>query len=189
MSHHKDHHKQEQQPKDQAHEKSQPAQPADDLTTQLAAIKAERDDLFARLQRVSADYVNYQKRAVRDLQQAREYANEELIKSLLFVLDDMERALEAARANHVAEDPMIVGMELVHKKAMETLDRFGLTIIDAAGKPFDPEKHSALLQEPSSQHPARTVLRELQKGYQLKGRTIRPAHVVVSTEADAEKSE
>ena len=71
----------------------------------LASIETERDDLLTRLQRVSADYLNYQKRVQRDIEQAREFANEQLIKSLLAVLDDMERALHAAKANHDEDDP------------------------------------------------------------------------------------
>jgi len=98
----------------------------------------------------------------------------------LGVLDDMERALEAAVANHPPDDPLLVGMRLVYDKAMDVLSRFGLTAIDAEGRPFDPELHSALIQEESQEYPPRTVLRQLQRGYRLKGRTIRPASVVVS---------
>ena len=112
------------------------------------------------------------------------FANEELIKSLLPVLDDMERALGHARENHAPDDPLLVGTELVYKKAVETLGRFGLTRIAAEGQPFDPERHSALMEQPSDKHPPRTVLKELQTGYQLRGRTIRPAHVIVSKELE-----
>jgi len=148
---------------------------------ELAVLRAERDDLMGRLQRVSADYLNYQKRVRRDITETREFANTELIRNLLGMLDDMERALEAAGVNHAEDDPLLTGMQLVHDKAMETLGKFGLTVIEAVDKPFDPDNHSAMMQEPSDVHPPQTVLRELQKGYQLKGRTIRPAAVVVST--------
>ena len=110
--------------------KDEPASPSDQASSAPAAegagpaapeglesLRAERDDLLARLQRVSADYLNYQKRVQRDIADAREFANAELIKSLLAVLDDMERALEAAKANHAADDPLLVGMQLVHDKA------------------------------------------------------------------------
>jgi len=143
-------------------------------------LQAERDDLLARLQRVSADYLNYQKRAQRDVAEAREFANEQLIRALLPVLDDMERALQAARENHGETDPLFQGMQLVHDKALEVLGRFGLTVVEAAGKAFDPEQHAAVMQQPSDAHPPQTVIRELQKGYRLKGRTIRPSSVVVS---------
>jgi len=143
-------------------------------------LHAERDDLMERLQRVSADYLNYQKRVQRDIAEARQFANTELVKSLLPVLDDMERALASAREDRGRDDPLFDGLELVHNKALETLARFGLHIIEADGKAFDPEKHLAVMQQPSGEHPPQTVLRVIQKGYELKGRAIRPATVVVS---------
>jgi molecular chaperone GrpE len=148
------------------------------------SLRAERDDLLGRLQRLSAEFVNYQKRVQRDIAQAREFANEELIKSLLPVVDDMERALSVARQNHAADDPLRKGMELVRDKALQALERFGLTRIKTHEELFDPERHSALMEQPSDRHPPRTVLQELQAGYQLKGRTVRPAHVVVSKESE-----
>ena len=165
-----------------AAEAQAPEQAAPQETT--GAVQAERDDLLARLQRVSADYLNYQKRVQRDIAQAHQFANEELIKALLSVLDDMERALAAARENHADDDPLLSGMQLVHDKALETLGGFGLRAIEAVGRPFDPDRHSAMMQEPSRQHPPMTVLRELQRGYALRGRTIRPSAVVVSKAPD-----
>lgn len=150
--------------------------PADPNT----ALEQQRDDLLGRLQRLSADYVNYQKRAQRDIDQAREFANEQLIKDLLAVLDDMERAIEAARANHPEDDPLLVGTQLVHDKAVDVLGRYGLTAIEAQGKPFDPELHQAIMMQPTDEQPAQTVLAEAIKGYQLRGRTIRPSSVVVA---------
>ncbi|MBL7222155.1 MAG: nucleotide exchange factor GrpE [Phycisphaerae bacterium] len=148
----------------------------------IETLQTERDDLFARLQRTAADYSNYQKRVQREMAEARNFANTALITQLLSVLDDMERALEAAAENHGQDDPLFKGMQLVHDKALEVLGGFGLEIIEALGQLFDPEAHSAMLQQPSEDHPPDTVVRELQRGYRLKGRTIRPAAVVVSTE-------
>jgi len=151
----------------------------------VEVLQAERDDLFARLQRTAADYANYQKRVRREMAEARNFANTGLITQLLSVLDDMERALEAAADNHGQDDPLFKGMQLVHDKAMEVLGGFGLEIIEALGRPFDPEAHSAMLQQPTEAHPPQTVVQELQRGYTLKGRTIRPAAVVVSTEPES----
>ena len=185
MSKKKKHAKQEKKdregetPQDQSGEKEQ-----------TVSLAAERDDLLTRLQRVSADYLNYQKRVHRDIEQAHQFANTELIKALLSVLDDMERGLEAGRENHDPDDPLLLGMEMVHQKVLETLGKFGLKKIDAEGKPFDPEEHSAMTQELSDEHPGQTVLRELQTGYKLRGRTIRPSSVVVSQRSeDAERTE
>ncbi len=158
----------------------------------LESLRAERDDLMARLQRVSADYLNYQKRVQKDAAQALDFANEQLIKSLLGVLDDMDRALAAARENRDEDDPLLAGMQLVYDKALETLGKFGLTVIEAEGKMFDPELHAAILQQPSGEHPPMTILAETQTGYRLNGRTIRPSAVIVSKrpeEADATPEE
>ena len=91
--------------------------PRKEKADELEALRAERDNLLERLQRVSADYVNYQKRVQRDITEAREFANAELVKSLLPVLDDMERALASARENHGEDDPpfeFLSSGELVH---------------------------------------------------------------------------
>ncbi len=152
-------------------------------------LQQDRDNLLSRLQRLSADYLNYQKRVQRDIETAREFANEQLIKDLLGMLDDMERALAAAQENHESDDPLLTGMQLVHDKALETLGRFGLTIVESAGLIFDPDKHAAVMQQPSEEHPPMTVLQEVQKGYQLKGRTIRPATVIVAKNPDDEPKE
>ena len=154
-----------------------------DPADSLAELQAERDDLLARLERVSADYHNYQKRARRDVGHAQEYAIEALMKALLSILDDMERALDAGRANHDADDPLLTGMQLVHDNALATLAKFGLFPIDAVGKPFDPDQHAAMMQQPTDDQPPQTVLTEVQKGYRLKGRTLRPSGVVVASPA------
>ena len=152
-------------------------------------LGAESADLMARLQRVSADYLNYQKRVQRDIALAREFANEELMRAFLGVLDDMERALEAARADHAPDEPLLAGMQLVHEKALDTLGKFGLKAIQAEGRSFDPEMHAALMEQPSEDHPPRTILREVRKGYQLKGRTLRPSSVIVSRRPGAGEDE
>jgi len=154
----------------------------------LAALERDRNDLLSRLQRLSADYLNYQKRVQRDIDSAREFANEQLIKELLPVLDDMERAIEAGRANHAPDDPILAGMRLVHDKALATLGGYGLKAIEAKGKPFDPAVHQAIMMQPTGDQPPQTVLAEAQRGYELRGRTIRPAGVVVAV-APTEHSE
>lgn len=156
--------------------------------SEAEALTAERDDLLARLQRLSADYQNYQKRVQKEREQERQFANEGLMKSLLPAMDDMERGLAAARENHPADDPLLAGMQLVHDKLMQTLEQFGLSLIEAMGKSFDPERHLAMMQEPSAEAAPMTVLRVLQNGYELKRRTLRPAAVVIAR-APTEPSE
>jgi len=160
-----------------------------DLDEKLRALEAERDDLLGRLQRTAADYLNYQKRSARQADEARQYARAELIKQLLPVLDDMERALGAARENHAEDDPLLAGMQLVHDKALETLGRLGLAVIEAVGKPFDPDRHSAVMQQDDHERPPQTILQEVQKGYEINGRTLRPAAVVVSKEPETARQD
>jgi molecular chaperone GrpE len=147
---------------------------------EMAALRAEKDDLLRRLQRVSADYLNYQKRIQKETLQSREFANEALLKAMLPVLDDIDRALESGAAAHAEDDPLLVGLRLVKDKALAALGAFGLTAVESAGKPFDPEHHSAVSQFATAEHAPNMVVKELCKGYALKGRTIRPAMVVVS---------
>ena len=144
-----------------------------------AAEQGGQGDLLERLQRVSADYLNYQKRVAREMGEARQFANTELIKDLLGALDDMERALEAARANHAADDPLLSGMQLVYDKLLEVLGRHGLERIAATDEPFDPNRHEAMMQQPAPELETPTVVEELQGGYELNGRVIRPARVIV----------
>jgi molecular chaperone GrpE len=92
----------------------------------------------------------------------------------------MDRALEAGRANHAADDPVLAGMQLMHDKALETLGRYGLKAIEAKGKPFNPDVHLAIMMQPTAEQPPQTVLAEALRGYVLRGRTIRPAGVVVA---------
>lgn len=156
---------------------SEEAQPQEQTKmTVEEKLTAERDDLLGRLQRTAADYSNYQKRMSRQMSEAVSYANNDLIKAMLPVMDDMERALEAS-AN---DAPMRQGMQLVHDKALDVLSKYGLTIIEAEGKEFDPELHAAILHQPTDEYPPHTVIQEVQRGYQLKGRTIRPSQVVVA---------
>jgi len=153
----------------------------------MAKLKAERDDYLLRLQRVSADFLNYQKRAQREMAETREYANADLMKALLPALDDLERAMEAAAKTAPADDPLLKGVQLVHQKALTAMETFGLKHTPSEGTPFDPQKHQAVVHMPTDEQPPNMVLKELQRGYQLRGRTLRPATVVVSSEPQTEE--
>ncbi len=147
---------------------------------ECAAIKAERDELLSRLQHVSADYQNYQRRIQRDVQESREYATAGLIKDMLGVLDDLDLAIEHGKGAHEETDPLMAGLLLVRSKAVEMLSRHGLTLIPTEGEVFDPNLHQALMQEACPDVTTPTVTRELQRGYMLKGRVLRPAKVSVA---------
>jgi molecular chaperone GrpE len=153
-------------------------------SAELAALRGERDELLSRLQHVSADYQNYQKRIQRDMHESREYATAGLIKEMLGVLDDLDLAIEHGKTAHEENVPLMAGLLLVRSNALEVLARHGLTVIDTQGQPFDPNLHQALMQETSTDVTTPTVTRELQRGYMLKGRVIRPAKVAVAMPAE-----
>jgi molecular chaperone GrpE len=146
---------------------------------QLAALTAERDEYLALAQRVQADFENYRKRAVRDQERLIAHAHERLVRELLPVLDDLERALEAAAKHEEAQ--LVDGVQLVERALRGALAKEGLTEIETAGQ-FDPHVHEALLTQPSADTEPGTVLEVVQRGYRLGDRVVRPARVIVSSE-------
>ena len=130
-----------------------------------------------RLLRLAADFENYKKRAARERQEYVTLANERLLKELLPILDDLERALGAAEQHEEAK--LEEGVRLVHRSLAHLLEREGLKQIDTEGG-FDPHVHEALLAQPSEEHDSGDVLDVIQKGYRLGDRVIRPARVIVS---------
>ena len=140
------------------------------------ALRAERDEYLEHLKRVAADFENYRKRAARDQESLVARAAERLVRELLPVLDDLERALQAAEQHEEAK--LEEGVRLVHRQLAETLRKEGLEEISTDGK-FDPHLHEALLAQPAEAE-AGTVIEVLQKGYRLGDRVLRPARVVVA---------
>jgi molecular chaperone GrpE len=142
----------------------------------VAALQAERDELFDRLQRLAAEFDNFRKRSARDQAAMASRANERLVKELLPILDDLGRALEAAAEHEEAK--LEEGVGLVHRALDELLRKEGLAEIETNGR-FDPHVHEALLSQPSDDEEG-TVVEVVQKGYKLGDRVLRPARVVVA---------
>ena len=147
-----------------------------ELEERLAEVERERDEYLNDLKRVAADFENYRKRVARDQEGLVARAHERLVKELLPVLDDLERALEAAAQHEEAK--LEEGVRLVHRELLEALAREGLVEVETGGQ-FDPHVHEALLSQPSEQEDG-SVVEVLQKGYRLGDRVLRPARVVVS---------
>ena len=144
---------------------------------ELETLQQERDELVNTLQRVQAEFDNYRKRAARDQASLVARAHERLVKELLPVLDDLERALAHAEAH---EEAMLEeGVALVARSFADVLRKEGLEEVATDGK-FDPHVHEALLSQPSSEDEG-NVIEVLQKGYRLGDRVLRPARVVVSS--------
>jgi molecular chaperone GrpE len=146
------------------------------LEEQVAALAAERDEHLNDLKRVAAEFENYRKRVARDQERLVARAHERLVKELLPVLDDLERALEAARDSGTRS--VEEGVRLVHRELAAALKREGLAEIDTNGQ-FDPHVHEALLSQPSDAEEG-SVIEVVQKGYTLGDRVVRPARVVVA---------
>jgi molecular chaperone GrpE len=156
-----------------------------ELEERLAALEAERDEHLNDLKRVAADFENYRKRVARDQEGLVARAHERLVKELLPVLDDLERALAAAEEHEEAK--LEEGVRLVHEELKSALKREGLAEIETNGR-FDPHVHEALLSQPSEAEEG-SVLEVVQKGYRLGDRVVRPARVVVAgpQETDGER--
>ena len=135
---------------------------------------AEVDD---RLLRLAADFDNYKKRAARERQEYVAFANERLLKELLPILDDLERALDAAEEHQEAQ--LEEGVRLVHRSLAGLLERQGVKEIATEGA-FDPHVHEALLAQPSEDAESGAVIDVVQKGYTLGDRVVRPARVIVA---------
>jgi molecular chaperone GrpE len=151
----------------------------DSRDNELQQLRAERDSLFERLARTTADFKNTQRRLEQEADQRTQYANSTLIKSLLPVIDNFERALAVDPAKADAAS-ILKGMQIVHDQWMNVLGQQQVEeIAPLPGTPFDPNHHQAIMQQ-DAVYPVPTVVQLLQKGYALHGRTLRPAQVAVS---------
>ena len=151
------------------------------LEEQLAAAQEEARKNWDLYLRERADLENFRRRAQKEKEDLARYANENILKELLPVLDNLERALEHARQEGGAgEESLRQGVEMTLGLFAKSLEKFGVTPIQAEGAPFDPAWHEAMGQLESADHPANTVVKELQKGYQLNGRLLRPTLVMVA---------
>lgn len=149
-----------------------------------AADPAELADLKERYLRLAAEYDNFRKRNLRERQDLLNYANESIVKELLPVVDNLERAVVHGRKEEQRADSenLLQGVELTHRALMQILGRFGVVEIEAAGKPFDPQVHEAVRRVVTSDLAPGTVVEVHQKGYRLKDRLLRPAMVAVAGE-------
>lgn len=146
----------------------------------LANAERQRDDYLDQLQRLKAEFANYQKRSKAQADLNQMYAVGGLASDLLAVLDNFERALDAAKAAGGAGKSIADGLDMVHRQLMSALGKHGVEPIEAIGQPFDPNQHEALMTQPSKDHPQGTVVAELGRGYRLKDRVLRPSKVAIS---------
>jgi molecular chaperone GrpE len=152
---------------------------AEELALQLAAKEKERQELYDRLLRTMAEFDNYKKRAAKDKEDLTRYGNERLLRELLPVMDNFERALEQAK-NSPDLKALQDGLEMILRQFVSVLEKFGVKGFSSLGEPFDPNRHEAMTHQESAGHEENTVISEFQKGYNLHDRLLRAAMVAVS---------
>ena len=158
--------------------KSKREQEIEMLKSQVEEKANLAEENYDRFLRAQAELENYKKRAEREKSSLVQYGNEELIKAILPVIDNLERALDHPPGEN--PDGLLEGIKITHNQLLQVLEKFGVTRITAVGEPFDPSKHEAMMQVESADHETNTVVSELQKGYFLNDRLLRPAMVSVA---------
>lgn len=155
------------------------AEPAEPLRAELDAIKAEREKMREQLLRTAADFDNFRKRSKRDLEDARARSRDELVRDLLPVFDNLERAVSSTTPNSDVKS-VVDGIRMVLKLFEDSAERMGLSRVKAVGERFDPAQHEAIQQLETAEHPPGTIVREIVAGYRFGERLVRPAMVVVA---------
>jgi molecular chaperone GrpE len=146
----------------------------------LESVRKQRDEYYDLLLRKTAEFENYRKRTDRERRDLSEYAGADVLKGVLPLVDDLERALQAASGT-TSVAAIRDGVELIHKQLLDLLKKKGVTPIDSVGQDFDPHIHQAVTQEVSEDHREGEVMQELARGYKLGDRLLRPAMVKVAT--------
>ncbi|ATH92457.1 MULTISPECIES: nucleotide exchange factor GrpE [Bacillus] len=149
------------------------------LEKQLKELQERLDEKENKLLRVQADFENYKRRARLDLEAAEKYRSQRIISDLLPALDNFERALGIDPDNEQTKS-LLQGMEMVHRQILDALQNEGVEIIPSVGEQFDPNLHQAVMQVEDEAYESNAVVEELQKGYKLKDRVIRPSMVKVN---------
>ena len=169
--------------------KKSPESPGDpaELQQKLEEKTQEAEENYARLVRLAADMENLKKRQERERAELLQFANENLVKELLPVVDNLERALEHGRQLE-APEALLEGIERVYQGFLKALEKFGVTPFDSVGQHFDPTFHNAMMQEEAPGVPDCRVIKELQKGYLMNQRLLRPAMVVVARNTQDENT-
>lgn len=158
------------------------------LEERLEGALAERDALHDRWIRTQAELENYRKRTQKEAQQNRRYQALPLARDLLPALDNLQRAIEAAETSRQI-DELLEGIRMVSRQFDEILSRHAVEPIEAVDQPFDPNFHEAVQHVPSAEQPPMTVVQELERGYRLHDRVVRPSRVIVSSGPPQEKQE
>lgn len=170
----------EQTSEQQVEELTEDQQRIVELEAAVIAAESKVSEQKDSVMRAIADADNARKRAQGEIDKARKFALEKFAGELLPVADNLERALQVANPEDEAIKPIVDGVELTLKSFISTIEKFGMKVIDPQGQPFNPEQHQAMSMQENAELPANTVLAVMQKGYEINGRLLRPAMVMVT---------
>ena len=163
--------------------------PLKEMEARLESLEKEGKESYDRFLRVSAEFENYKKRAAREMNDFRKFANESFIKAMLPVVDNLDRAIESSSNDDHGQNSVLEGVNMTLKEILKVFEQFNVKPFESLRKAFDPALHQAVMQEETDDHPENTVLNELQKGYMMHDRLLRPAMVVVSKTKEPENQE
>ncbi len=153
----------------------------------LRDVESKADDYLNRLKYLKADFENYKKRKDKEIENVLKWGNERLIVRLLNIIDDLERAINIGKQANTKEE-LIGGIEMILKDFHKVLKEEGLSKIEAKGKPFDPNRHEAVMRIETDEYPDNIIIDELRTGYLLDGRVIRPSSVKVASNQQIQKN-
>ena len=174
---------------DKKKSKAEETDPVQVLEKEAESAKQEAQENYDKYLRVFAEFDNYKKRSTREMNDFRKYANEALLRDMLTVVDNLERAIDSSNDNAEDTSSIVEGVRMTLGGILDLIEKHHVAPIESEGKPFDPQFHQAFQQEESEDHPSNTVLKEFQKGYLLHDRLLRPSMVVVSKKKETPGSE
>jgi len=157
--------------------------PIKTMETRIEELEKEVEVNYDRFIRVTADFENYKKRIAREMSDLRKFANENILKDILSAVDNLERAIESGSKQDSEKQTLLEGVEITLKDLFRIFEKYGVKDFKSEGEPFNPVFHQAMMQEQTNDYPDNTVLNELQKGYTIHERLLRPAMVVVAKNA------
>ena len=164
-----------------------PVDPLKEMEEKVETLEKEAADNHDRLLRMAAEFDNYKKRATREMNDFRKFANENFAKALLPVVDSMDLAIESSSNDKHVNNSMVEGVNMTLKEILKIFEQFGVKRFESIGNTFDPNLHQAVMQEETDKFPENTVSKELQKGFMIHDRLLRPAMVVVSKKPEKQK--
>lgn len=150
------------------------------MEARIQELEKEVETNYDKFLRVTADFDNYKKRTAREMSDLRKFANENILREMLSVSDNLERAIESGSKQDSDKQTLLEGVEITLKDLFRLFEKYGVKDFKSEGEPFDPVFHQAMMQEQTNDYPDNVVLNELQKGYTIHERLLRPAMVVVA---------